>query len=104
MIRICLKIFFLLSTFPMIIQISGKRFRSKKIRSMKKLPISKVKKSNFDQTKYAKYCLRKAIKFGTLTQLTFFLSLFPLFLKSGKCFKSYRKYKKMKFEGDWADL
>ena len=61
-----------------------------RVTSIKNLPISKVKsflKSNF-KVKYAKQCLHKTIKSGTLTQLTcfiFLLKLIEMLWTSKKC-------------------
>ena len=91
-----LKILLLISTLPIMIQISGKVLTwPKKVSPIKKLPASKVESflnSNF-WPKYPKLSLHKAIKFGTLTQLACFIFL----SKVKKMLWSYRKFRNWSF-------
>ena len=61
----------------MMIQVTGKSIHlTQKNTSIEKLQISKVEsflKSNFDLTQICKIVLSKNLKFGTLTQLSYFI-------------------------------
>ena len=80
MIRFVWKVF-LLSLFPMMLQVTRKR-NSKKIVLFKKLLINKAErflKSQFNlNLEYAKYCLYKIFKFGTSTQMTCLIFLLKI--------------------------
>ena len=92
----CLKIFFLLSTLPMMIQIFGKNgslaqkcYFYQKTTNNQRWKLFKVK--FFAKIKHAKQCLQQTIKFATLTQLTCFIFL----LKFIEMFCNYKKCQKI---------
>ena len=99
MTKIVWNLFFLLSTLPMMIQISEKvLIWLKKANFIKKPPVSKREsfwKSNFDQK-----LIYKTINFVILTQLDRFI----FSLKIKEVLWSYRKSQKLKFEENWEEL
>ena len=101
-----LKIFLLLYTLPMMIQVTGKSIHlTQKNTSIEKLQISKVEsflKSNFDLTQICKIVLSKNLKFGTLTQLSYFIFFIKDWRKAIE--KAKKSHKKCPYIKVWRRL